>query len=140
MKDTGTIALVQEAPQFLNLKESIARAVDAIERAADQGASIIGFAECWAPGYPVWLDYAPRAAMWDDPGAKQLFRLLGDNSVVQGDDHIAAIQNVPNKTGTTVVLVHMNATATRFTTPPSPARLAGTPCPIASWSLLTPNA
>jgi len=98
-----TVAIAQVAPVFLNLPASIDRAVDCIKRAADNGARVLGFAECWAPGYPVWLDFAEKAALWGQPGAKALFRLLAENAVVAGDDHLRKIQQVVDDTGVYVV-------------------------------------
>ncbi len=98
------LAIVQEPPAFLNKADSINRAIDAIERAAKQGAHIIAFAECWVPGYPVWLDFAPRAALWGEAGSKILHRALMDNAVQKDDDDIRRVQEVVDKTGTYVVL------------------------------------
>jgi predicted amidohydrolase len=42
---------------------------------------IVVLPETWLPGYPVWIDHAPRAALWDEPGAKQLFRALWEQSL-----------------------------------------------------------
>ncbi len=98
------IAVVQEAPVFLNLAASVDKAIDHIKEAAAGGANIISFAECWLPGYPVWLDFAPNAAIWDHPGAKALFRLLAENSVTQGDDHLARLQECADETGAYIVI------------------------------------
>ncbi|MEM8798815.1 MAG: carbon-nitrogen hydrolase family protein [Pseudomonadota bacterium] len=89
---TVPIALVQHPPVFLNLRASVARAVELIADAARKGARVVSFPECWLPGYPVWVDFAPRAAIWDEVGAKQLYRHLAKNAVVLGDEHLALIQ------------------------------------------------
>ena len=102
--ENPTIAVVQEAPVFLNLRASVEKAIIHIEEAASKGANIVSFAECWLPGYPVWLDFAPNAAIWDHPGAKALYRLLADNSVQQGDEHLKRIQDCANRTGVYIVL------------------------------------
>ena len=98
------IAIVQEAPVFLNLAASVAKAETLIRQAAENGANIITFAECWLPGYPVWLDFAPNAAIWDHAGAKALFRLLYDNAVTKGDAHLAALQTCADETGCFIVM------------------------------------
>ena len=103
MQTKGKIALVQEPPVFLNLKASLKKACSVIEKAASMGADIIGFPECWAPGYPVWLDFAPQAALWDNAGAKQLFRLLGDNAVVVERNDLVDLQAVVDRCGSHVV-------------------------------------
>lgn len=73
-------ALVQQSPVFLNLKESLSLAIDFINEAADYGAEIIAFPETWLPGYPVWLDRSPGAAIWGSKPAAKIFRLLYENS------------------------------------------------------------
>ncbi len=98
------IAIVQEAPVFLNLEASTEKAIKHIREAASQGANIISFAECWLPGYPVWLDFSPEAAMWDQAGAKSLFRTLYENSVVRGDKHLQALQDVCDETGSYILI------------------------------------
>jgi len=80
------IALVQKPPVFLNRDASIAKAVREIGAAAESGAKIVVFSECWLPGYPVWIDEAPGAALWDSPGPKQLYRLLCENAVTLDGD------------------------------------------------------
>lgn len=73
-------ALIQESPVFLNLNETIHKAESLIDSAANKGAELIVFPETWFPGYPVWLDYSPNAAIWDYQPAKSLFKLLFDNT------------------------------------------------------------
>jgi len=75
------IAIIQHSPVFLNLEASLEKALQLIDEAAAKGATLIVFPETWLPGYPVWLDYAPEAALWDHPGAKALYRLLWTNSL-----------------------------------------------------------
>ncbi len=104
MSTNPTLAIVQEAPVFLNLKASVDAAETHIRKAADGGANIIAFAECWLPGYPIWLDFAPDAALWDDDGAKALYRVLAENSVVQEDDHLKRLQALADDTGTYIVM------------------------------------
>ena len=99
-----TIAIVQEAPVFLNLPASVEKAITHMEEAAKAGANIIVFPETWLPGYPVWLDFAPGAGLWDDLGAKALFRLLAENSVRKGDGHLARLQETCDQLGTFMVM------------------------------------
>lgn len=108
-----TVAVVQQAPVFLNLKESIKKAVEFTEKASDQGGDIIVFPETWLPGYPVWLDFSPKAALWDYSPAKKLFRVLMDNAVKIPDDitkirrtakklHVNLVMGVHEKNGGTL--------------------------------------
>ncbi|WP_293396035.1 carbon-nitrogen hydrolase family protein [Nevskia sp.] len=52
------VATVQAAPAFLDLEAGVAKTVRLIEEAAQRGAKLIAFPECWLPGYPwwIWLD------------------------------------------------------------------------------------
>lgn len=104
MPTNPTLAIVQEAPVFLNLEASVEKAVGCIRAAADKGADIISFAECWLPGYPVWLDFSPEAAIWDHPGAKALYRLLAENSVVMGDRHLAKLQALADELDVHIIM------------------------------------
>jgi predicted amidohydrolase len=75
------VALVQLPPVYLNLAESLKKLENLSREAADDGAKLIVFPESWLAGYPVWLDYAPEAAVWDNPSAKALYRLLAEQSI-----------------------------------------------------------
>lgn len=117
MKAMPTIAIVQEPSVFLNLEASVEKALEHIKEAASDGAQIVSFAECWLPGYPVWLDFAPNAAVWDEPGAKALFRLLAENSVVVGDQYLTAFQSLSTDLGIFIVLgTHERDGATLYNT------------------------
>lgn len=112
-----TLAIVQDAPVFLNLDASLEKAVAYIEKAAAAGANIITFGECWLPGYPLWLDFAPGAGLWDDKGAKALFRLLAENSVRLGDKRLEALQEAADRTGCYIVMgTHERAGNTLYNT------------------------
>lgn len=80
-KKSLKVALIQLAPVFLNLEASLKKALASMEQAAQQGAGLVVFPESWLPGYPVWLDYAPNATLWDFKPAKVLYRLLSENSL-----------------------------------------------------------
>jgi nitrilase len=49
------VAAVQAAPVFLDLDATIDKGVRLIREAATNGAQLIGFPECWIPGYPWWI-------------------------------------------------------------------------------------
>jgi predicted amidohydrolase len=98
------IAITQHAPVFLNLQESLKRAETLAGQAAGQGADIIVFPETWLPGYPVWLDFAPTAALWDYAPAKALHRLLVENSVAIPGPHFKELLAIARKTGAIVVM------------------------------------
>ena len=115
------VAVVQHAPVFLNLEASLDKACALIEEAARGGAQVIAFPETWLPGYPVWLDYAPRAGLWDHPPAKALYRLLFENALAidqpTGGRHIGRLLSVAQRTGTYLVMgIHERAGGTIYNT------------------------
>lgn len=117
MQTMPTVAIVQESSVFLNLEASAEKAIEHVKQAAAGGAQIVSFAECWLPGYPVWLDFAPNAAVWDEPGAKALFRLLAENSVVAGDKYLEKFQSLSTELGVFIVLgTHERDGATLYNT------------------------
>lgn len=117
MDNNPTLAIIQEPPVFLNLAASTEKAIGHIRAAAADGAQIVAFAECWLPGYPVWLDFSPNAAIWDEKGAKVLYRLLAENSVMAGDQHLAALQALADELGVYIVMgTHERAGNTLYNT------------------------
>jgi predicted amidohydrolase len=80
MAETFLVAAAQVAPAFLDLDGCVDIACEWIARAAEQGVKVLVFPETWLPGYPVWLDSAPGAALWDHPPAKEVFSRLAENS------------------------------------------------------------
>lgn len=58
------IAVVQAAPEYFDMEAGVAKTIRLMREAADTGAKLIAFPECWIPGYPwwAWLD-APAVGM-----------------------------------------------------------------------------
>lgn len=111
------VAVVQHPPVFLNTAESILKASRLIEEAADQGARVVAFPETWLPGYPVWLDCSPNAALWDYPPAKALFSLLVQNAVTLPGECLDALCRTAGRTGLYVVMgVHERQGGTLYNT------------------------
>jgi len=73
-------AAAQVAPAFLDLEGCLDIACKWIEKAGEDGVRVLVFPETWLPGYPVWLDHSPHAALWDHPPAKEVFGRLMENS------------------------------------------------------------
>jgi predicted amidohydrolase len=98
------IAVVQHPPVFLNLNKSLELATNFISDAAGNNVSMVVFPETWLPGYPVWLDYAPNAGIWDHPPAKALFRLLFENSIEIEDEYFKTLSNSAKKNNCLIVM------------------------------------
>jgi nitrilase len=98
------VAVVQHGPVFLNLDGSVEKACALLEEAANQGAEIVAFPETWLPGYPVWIDSSPKAALWGHRPAKALYRLLVENSITIPGKHLDRLLGMAKETGAYVVM------------------------------------
>jgi nitrilase len=85
------VALAQAAPVYHNKAASLAKALELIRKAAEQGAGLIAFGETWIPGYPAWLDICPGAALWNHQPTKEVFAELRDNSISTDGPEIAQL-------------------------------------------------
>jgi nitrilase len=72
------VAAVQAPPVFLDLSASVARAEQFIRQAAQNGASLVAFAESWLPGYPEWVT---RGMPWEDREMKELYARFSANAL-----------------------------------------------------------
>lgn len=86
-----TAAVVQAAPAFMDLQAGVDKAVGLIELAAQEGASIIAFPECWLPGYPWWA--------WLSTPAYNVkyFQPYHENSLVVGSNEFECLGEAARK-------------------------------------------
>jgi nitrilase len=84
-------AIAQSSPVYHNKVKSLAKALDLIRDAAKQGAALIVFGETWFPGYPVWLDVCPGAALWNHEPTKEVFAELRENSISIAGPEVARL-------------------------------------------------
>lgn len=98
------VALVQAPPVFLNLAATLERALELVRDCAAAGARVVVFPETWLPGYPVWIDSAPEAALWDHPPARALFRLLRGNAPRLDGPELARLQAAAGEHEVNVVI------------------------------------
>jgi len=75
------VAIIQETPVFMNLEASVEKACALTRKAAGDAARVVVFPETWLPGYPVWIDSAPKAALWGNKAARMLYRRLVENAL-----------------------------------------------------------
>lgn len=73
-----------------------------IQKAVDADAKLIAFGETVLGGYPLWLDEAANAALWDHPGTKALHAILLDQAVKENDPRLRPVQELVEKTGALV--------------------------------------
>ena len=106
---------VQHPPVFLNLPASLDKAETLITQAAAEGAQLIAFGETWLTGYPVWLDEAPGAALWNSDPATAVFRQLFENSVEMGSPEVARLCQASKAANVTLVMgMHERAGGTLY--------------------------
>ncbi len=99
MPDPYTAAAVQWAPAYGDLRAGVARAVDAIDEAAREGASLIVLPEAWLPGYPYWCaEQRPNRAV------SALYRELVENGVEVPGPVTDALGEAAARANATVVI------------------------------------
>jgi len=93
------VAIVQAAPIPLDFGAGIDKAVRLARAAIDSGARVVAFGETFLGGYPLWLDEAPGAALWDHPGTKALHRIMLEQAVVANDERLLPLQELADASG-----------------------------------------
>ncbi|HTQ42888.1 MAG TPA: carbon-nitrogen hydrolase family protein [Polyangiaceae bacterium] len=93
------IAIVQLPPVLLDRAATLARSVDAVERAAREGAELIVFPETYVPGYPDWVWRAPPR---DFALASALHERLLANAVDLRADDLAPLREAARTHGVTI--------------------------------------
>lgn len=86
------VALSQHAPVYLDLNQTLEKAISIIEEAAREKCKLLVFGETWLTGYPQWLDYAPSAAVWDYGPTKEVFAKMHENSVTVPGPSLSLLQ------------------------------------------------
>lgn len=92
MQNKQSVAIVQMAPIPLSIDHGIGQAIALAKKATKDGAQIIAFGETFLGGYPIWLDEAPGAALWDHPGTKALHRILMEQALIPDDKRLSKLQ------------------------------------------------
>ncbi|MFN9498931.1 MAG: carbon-nitrogen hydrolase family protein [Erythrobacteraceae bacterium] len=96
---TLPVAVVQAAPIPLDFQAGIDKAVRLAREAIDNGARVVAFGETFLGGYPLWLDEAPGAALWDHPGTCVLHAIMLEQAVVANDERLLPLQELADASG-----------------------------------------
>lgn len=97
MSQHYNIAIVQDAPITLDISGGIKQAAQLAEQAFKQGAQLVAFGETFLGGYPIWLDEASGAALWNHPGTRAMHKLMLEHAVRENDDRLALLQDLCDK-------------------------------------------
>lgn len=95
------VAIIQEAPCVLDKSGSIAKAVEQIQKVADEGAGLVVFPEAYISGYPAWIWRLRPGGDWGIN--EELHSRLLDNVIDLSSDDLKPIQEIAAKTSTVVV-------------------------------------
>ncbi|WP_407874478.1 carbon-nitrogen hydrolase family protein [Qipengyuania nanhaisediminis] len=93
------VAICQAAPVPLDVGAGIEKATRLAREAVEGGARLVAFGETFLGGYPLWLDEAPGAALWDHPGTKALHAIMLDQAVVANDERLLPLQELCDESG-----------------------------------------
>ncbi|WP_226700589.1 carbon-nitrogen hydrolase family protein [Qipengyuania gaetbuli] len=99
---TLQVAIVQAAPVPLAIGDGIDKALRLAREAIEGGAKLVAFGETFLGGYPLWLDEAPGAALWDHPGTRALHRILLEQAVVANDERLLPLQELADESGAVI--------------------------------------
>lgn len=93
MEGSFKVAIIQEGPIYLNLKQSLEKMTDIISDGAVEGTDLMVFGESWLTGYPAWLDHCTGYAIWDHEPTKAVFAKMYQNSItVPGPETVLLCQ------------------------------------------------
>ena len=96
------VAVVQAAPIPLDFQAGIDKAAALARDAIDAGAQVVAFGETFLGGYPLWLDEALGAALWDHPGTRALHAIVLEQAVVADGERLLPLQELADETGAVI--------------------------------------
>ncbi|RMG85958.1 MAG: carbon-nitrogen hydrolase family protein [Bacteroidetes bacterium] len=101
---TLRVAIIQEGPVYLNLRQSMEKAEILVGEAVSQQAELIVFGETWLSGYPAWLDYCPDIALWGHEPTKSVFARMYQNAIAVPGNETRQIAQWAKRFGVTIVM------------------------------------
>lgn len=101
---THRVAAIQAAPVFMDLEKSVEKACQLIDEASTNGAQLAVFPETWLPGFPIWIERSPGAALWNHKPAKEAFVQLVANAVEIPGAATERLCEAAREAGCTVVM------------------------------------
>lgn len=102
--NTLNVAICQAAPIPLDFAGGIEKATLLAKEAIEQSAQLVVFGETFLGGYPLWLDEAPGAALWDHPGTRALHAIMLEQAIVPNDERLLLLQELCDETGACISL------------------------------------
>ncbi|APG62635.1 carbon-nitrogen hydrolase [Sphingorhabdus lutea] len=88
------VAVCQAAPIPFNVDAGIEKLLNLATNAIENGAKLIAFGETFLGGYPIWLDEAAGAALWDHLGTKSLHNIILKQAIKQDDPRLLPLQQL----------------------------------------------
>ncbi|KAH4197922.1 hypothetical protein HBI24_137580 [Parastagonospora nodorum] len=89
---TVRVAVAQFEPAWLDLEKAVEKTCRLIREAANNGAKLVAFPECWIPGYPAWIwarpvdfelsaAYIKNSLKVDSPEMKQICKAAAEHNI-----------------------------------------------------------
>ena len=87
---TVKVGLAQIAPVWLNRRATLDKVVEWVEKAADEGCSLVVFGEALVPGYPFWVERT-EGARFESALQKSLYAHYASEAVCIEDGDLEAV-------------------------------------------------
>ena len=95
------LAVIQQAPVYLDREATVASAVAWVEEAAANGAELVVFPEAFIPGYPAWIWRLRPGGDWDL--TERIHALLLEHAVDLSGDELRPLHAAARQHGVTIV-------------------------------------
>jgi nitrilase len=99
---TTKVAVIQKPPVLLDRDKTIAEALQSVEEAVREGASLLVFPEAYIPGYPAWIWRLKPGG--DMALSSEVHARLRQNAVDLGGNDLAKLQEAAARRRVTIVL------------------------------------